>query len=387
VRARALAGDMPSRTRVKQFQINISNEQITTLQARLSQTIWPNEIKNEKWQYGTNLSFMQRMCRHWAEKFDWRLWEAKLNAYPQFLAQIDGLTVHFLHVRAREPKSFPILLTHGWPSSVFEYLQLIPLLEDFDLVIPSLPGHGFSSPATKGGLSIFRTAEVWHQLMTQTLGYSKYIAQGGDWGAYLASRLGYLFPESLAGIHLSYVTGGLVPYLDADSVPLTEKEKAMVEQRKQWDRLEGGYEHLHSTKPQTIAFALSDSPVGLAAWILEKWRSWTDCQGDPERKFGRDYLLANVSWYWFTNSSASAARLYYETRMNPWILGRGDKISVPTAIASFPRELVVSPKEWAERFYNVVQWTDMSGGGHFAAAEEPQLLAADLRKFVGTLKN
>src|ERR1700738_2454673 len=200
---------MPSKTRVKQFQINISNEQITTLQARLSQTIWPNEIKNEKWQYGTNLSFMQRMCRHWAEKFDWRLWEAKLNAYPQFLAQIDGLTVHFLHVRAREPKSFPILLTHGWRSSFFESLQRIPLLEDFELIIPSLPGHGFSSPAPKGGLSIFRTAEVWHQLMTQTLGYSKYIAQGGDWGAYLASRLGYLFPESLAGIHLSYVTGGL----------------------------------------------------------------------------------------------------------------------------------------------------------------------------------
>jgi pimeloyl-ACP methyl ester carboxylesterase len=367
------------------FKVEISEEKVAALRARLAQTIWPDEIDNDNWQYGTNLTFIKRICRYWAEEFDWRIWEAKLNAYPQFLAQVGGLTVHFLHIKAPEPRSLPILLTHGWPSSVFEYLNIIPLLHDYDLVIPSLPGHGFSSAPAKPGMSIFKTAEVWHELTTRILGYSTYIAQGGDWGAYLASRLGYLFPQSVAGIHLSYLVGGLTPHLDASSLPLSESEKVALERRADWDRLEGAYEHLHTTKPQTLAFALADSPTGLAAWILEKWRSWTDCKGDPERKFGLDWLLANISWYWFTNTAASAARLYYETRMDPWVLKKGKRISVPTAIASFPKELVVSPREWAERLYRVVQWTDMPRGGHFAAAEEPQLLAADIRKFADLL--
>jgi pimeloyl-ACP methyl ester carboxylesterase len=370
---------------LKNFRVNVSNEQIADLRTRLARTIWPSEIPNVGWEYGTNLAYQMEICRYWEEAFDWRLWEAKLNGYPQFLASVDNLAIHFLHIRSSRPNPLALLLTHGWPSSVFEYLPLIPLLSDFDLVIPSLPGHGFSAAAQAPGLSIFRTAELWHQLMTQVLGYSQYVAQGGDWGAYAASRLGYLFPEAVLGIHLSYVVGGLVPFLDSASAPLTSAEQEMLERRRQWDQLEGGYEHLQSTKPQTLAFALCDSPSGLAAWILEKWRSWTDCHGDLESKFSKDELLANIAWYWFTNTAGSAARLYYETRANPWILRKGERIDLPTAIASFPKELVVSPKEWAERLYAVKQWTDMPRGGHFAALEEPALLADDIRSFCRTL--
>jgi pimeloyl-ACP methyl ester carboxylesterase len=369
---------------MKNFQVNVSNEQITDLRARLSRTIWPTEIANVDWEYGANLAYLKQVCRYWAEAFDWREWEAKLNSYAQFLASVEDLDIHFLHIRSARPNALALLFTHGWPSSVFEYLKIIPLLSDFDLVIPSLPGHGFSAAAKTPGLSIFKTAEVWHKLMTQVLGYSRYVAQGGDWGAYAASRLGFLFPEAVLGIHLSYVVGGLTPFLDEESAPLTSAEKEMLERRKQWDQLEGAYEHLHSTKPQTIAFALCDSPAGLAAWILEKWRSWTDCQGSLESKFSKDELLANVSWYWFTHTAGSAARLYFETRTNPWILQKGEKISVPTAVASFPKELVVSPREWAQRLYTVEQWTEMPRGGHFAAIEEPALLADDIKKFCRT---
>ena len=366
---------------LKLFNVNVSSEQLADLRARLPRTIWPSGIANVDWDYGTNLDYLKQICRYWAEVFDWRLWEAKLNSYPQFLASVEGLNIHFLHVRSLRPNALPLLFTHGWPSSVFEYLKIIPLLSDFHLVIPSLPGHGFSAAAKTPGLSIFKTAEIWHKLMTEVLGYSKYVAQGGDWGAYAASRLGYLFPDAILGIHLSYVVGGLVPFLDTESVPLTKAEEGMLERRKQWDQLEGAYEHLHSTKPQTIASALCDSPAGLAAWILEKWRSWTDCEGRLESKFSKDELLSNVSWYWLTNTAGSAAQLYYETRTNPWILHKGEKISVPTAIASFPKELVVSPREWAERLYTVKQWTEMPRGGHFAAIEEPALLADDIIEF------
>jgi pimeloyl-ACP methyl ester carboxylesterase len=368
---------------LRDFKVCVSHQQIVDLRARLARTIWPSEIANAHWEYGANLDYLRSVCGSWAVAFDWREWEAKLNTNSQFLASIDDLTIHFLHVRSSRPNPIPLLVIHGWPSSVFEHLKIIPLLPEFDLVIPSLPGHGFSTFSNTPGLSIFKTAEIFHKLMTQVLGYSNYVAQGGDWGAYAASRLGYLFPDAVIGIHLSYVVGGLRPALGGDSAPLSSAEKQMLEQRARWDLLEGGYEHLQSTKPQTIAFALSDSPAGLAAWILEKWRSWTDCQGRLESKFSRDELLANLSWYWFTNTAASASRLYYETRANPWI--PQSRISVPTAIASFPKELVVSPREWAERIYNVSQWTDMPRGGHFAALEEPVLLADDIRKFCLTL--
>ena len=337
------------------------------------------------WEYGANCAYMREICRHWQEVFDWRAWEARLNRYPQFLARVDNLAIHFLHVRSGRPNALAILFTHGWPSSVFEYLKIIPLLSDFDLVIPSLPGHGLSADATAPGLSIYRTAELWHRLMTHVLGYSAYVAQGGDWGAYAASRLGYLFPHAVRGIHLSYVAGGLTPFLDSSSAPLTNAETEMLKRRGQWNELEGGYEHLQATKPQTLSFALCDSPSGLAAWILEKWNSWADCRGDLESRFSKDELLATVAWYWFTSTAGSAARLYYETRLDPWILHKGEKVRVPTAIASFPKELVVAPKEWAQRLYNVTQWTDMPRGGHFAALEEPALLADDIKRFCRAL--
>ena len=367
---------------IREGRLAIPQDRLSDLKERLAKTLWPSEIENSGWSYGANLQTIKEFCECWASTFDWRAWEAKLNAHPQFVASLDGVEIHFLHIASKNKQAVPLLLTHGWPSSVFEYLKIIPLLrEDFSLVIPSLPGHGSAAPTARPGLSIYAVASLWHQLMTNELGYDKYGVQGGDWGAYCSSRMAFEFPNSILGLHLSYVVGGLMPDLGPKSTPLTPDEKAMLERRRQWSENEGGYEHLQSTKPQTLAFALIDSPAGLCAWILEKWNSWTDCSGRLESRFTKDELLANVSWYWLTRSIGSAIRLYYETAKAPWNLGPGERIGVPTAVASFPKELVVSPREWAERIYNVQQWTEMSRGGHFGAIEEPEALATDIKKF------
>jgi pimeloyl-ACP methyl ester carboxylesterase len=230
-------------------------------------------------------------------------------------------------------------------------------------------------------MSIYKFAEVLHRLMVDVLGYKRYGAQGGDWGAYAASRLGYLYPESVLGIHLSYVVAGISPYTGTGSASLSKAEKAMLKRRETWDAREGGYEHVHSTKPQSLAYALTDSPVGLAGWMVEKWHGWTDCNGRLASKFTKEELLANISWYWLTRTAGSALQLYYESQQDPWALGPGEKVTTPVAIASFPKEIMVSPREWAERLYNVARWTDMPRGGHFAAIEEPELLANDVREF------
>lgn len=362
------------------FKFQIPDEKLTDLKKRLYSVRFPKKYDSDAWLEGTSLQFMERLVEYWRTDFDWRDWESKLNMYPHFVSRIDGLNIHFLHIKSPKPDAIPLLLTHGWPSSVFEYLKIIPMLTDnFHLVIPSLPGHGFSS--TKSGIGIFETADLFHKLMTNELGYVTYAAQGGDWGAYLSSRLGFLHPNTLIGIHLSYVTGGIRSSLKIAESDLSVDEKSAIKSQEIWDDAEGGYEHLHSTKPQTISFSLSDSPVGLAAWIVEKWCSWTDCSRDLESKFSLDELLANISWYWLTETGGSSVRLYYETRKSPWKLGANERILTPAAIASFPKELVVYPREWAERIFNVCKWTKMPRGGHFAAAEEPELLAADISDF------
>jgi pimeloyl-ACP methyl ester carboxylesterase len=382
-----------------EWPVAVASSDVEELAARLARTRWPTAPQyngrsgNGDWSYGTNLDALMKLCARWQESFDWWHWEAALNRLPGYRVDIDGVPLHFLHIRTAADEAFPLLIVHGWPSSVFEYLELAPLLVEptpnpvsgrtrgFHLVIPSLPGHGLSGVSPSQPLSIFRAADLFHRLMTDALGYRRYGAHGGDWGAYAASRLGRLYPEAVAGIHLSYLVGGLTPYLGPGAAPLSPTEEEMRRRRILWNDEEGGYEHLQRTRPQTLAYALTDSPAGLAGYILEKWRAWTDCDGDPVRRFGADRLLANISWYWFTRSGGTALRLYRDTALDPWQFGPGERIEIPTAVASFPRELVVSPREWGERLYDIRQWTAMPRGGHFAAIEEPELLSADVRKF------
>ena len=271
-------------------------------------------------------------------------------------------------------------------------LKVIPQLADpgsyggdpsdsFDVVVPSLPGYGYSEASSQPGMSIWRAADLIRQLMQNVLGYSKFVASGGDWEAYAASYLGYHYAQQIPAIHLSFVPGGLTPQISSQDAPLSPAELNLLAHRKKWAQDEGGYEHLQSTKPQTIAYALNDSPVGLAAWILEKMYSWSDCRGSIETVFSKDEILTNISVYWFTRSIASSMRLYYETQQNPWILSAGKRVEAPTGIAVFPKDLSVPPREWAERIYNLQQWTEMPRGGHFAAAEQPDLLVKDIRTF------
>jgi pimeloyl-ACP methyl ester carboxylesterase len=271
-------------------------------------------------------------------------------------------------------------------------LKVIPLLTDpgsygadpsdsFDVIVPSLPGYGYSDASLDPGMSIWRAADIMHQLMHDVLGYAKFVVSGGDWGAYAASYLGYNHAEHIPAIHLSFVPGGLSPGISPNDAPLSRAESDLLAHRQKWTNAEGGYEHLHSTKPQTPAYALNDSPVGLAAWILEKLYSWSDCDGNIEAVFSKDEILTNISLYWFTKTIDSSIRMYHETENNRWTLDPGKRIETPTGIAVFPKELSVPPREWAERIYNLRQWTEMPPGGHFAAAEQPDLLVNDIRSY------
>jgi pimeloyl-ACP methyl ester carboxylesterase len=287
--------------------------------------------------------------------------------------------IHFIHERAKRGRRIPLILTHGWPSCFVEYLPLVPLLPDFDLVIPSLPGYAFSSrPPQANYRSI---ALLWHQLM-HALGYERYGAVGGDFGAGVATLMALDDPAPLIGIHLT--TPEMSPYMGEGSRPLSGAERAYLAQRNGWDEVERGYSAIQSTKPQTLGYALNDSPAGLAAWILEKWRSWTDCEGDLDRRFSRDFLLTMVTIYWVTQTITSSMRDYYDNRWHGVKLGPTDFVKVPTGVANFARQFIFEgepPREWFERLYNVRQWTPMKRGGHFAAAEEPELLAQDITTF------
>ncbi|HEY6232297.1 MAG TPA: alpha/beta hydrolase, partial [Pyrinomonadaceae bacterium] len=284
----------------------------------------------------------------------------------------------------------------GWPGSFVEMLKLIPLLTDpathgaaaedsFDVIVPSMPGYGFSSASTVPGMNAWRIAELWVQLMNG-LGYRRFGAQGGDWGASVGSCIGLVSPANLIGLHLNYIPGSFKPFLDSQTPPLSENEIAFLQSQDEWLQAEGAYGHLQATKPQTPAFALNDSPAGLAAWIIEKFRDWSDCEGDIERRFTKDELLTNVMIYWATQTIHSSMRLYYEGRQRPLHLKRGQRVEPPCAVARFSKEAPFPPREWVERAYNIQRWTEFPAGGHFAAMEEPELLAADIRAFFRPLR-
>jgi pimeloyl-ACP methyl ester carboxylesterase len=371
---------------VAPFRIHVAEDVLTDLHARLVATRWPPEAPSHDWELGTDERFLRSLVDNWATEFDWRAAESELNGYPQFTAEIDGVRIHFVHQRARNGRGTPILLTHGWPSAFIEYLPVADLLaESFDVVVPSLPGYGFSQRPSKTGVNYRRVASMWHSLM-QELGYERYGVGGGDWGAGVASLIALDYPDAVLGVHLTNFE--LLPGEDEIGDAITSEERAFYARNKEWWAREDGYKRIQSTKPQTLSYALADSPVGTLAWILEKWRTWTDCDGDPVAKFGADFLLRLTTLYWLNASIATSVRDYYDNRWFPSLPDVSHRIERPTAFTVFSHhfgEEPSPPRSLAERLYHVTRWTEMPRGGHFAAIEEPRLVAADLAEFFGGL--
>ena len=376
---------------VRPFTIAVEDSVLDDLRKRLADTRWPDEIPGSGWDYGSNLAYLKELVEYWRTKFDWRAQEAKLNAFSHFKSEVDGLDIHFIHEKGKGPNPIPLIITHGWPSCFFEMTKIIPLLADpashggdaadsFDVVAPSLPGFGFSDHAQDRGMEVQRVAGMWNKLMTQNLGYPKFAAQGGDIGSGVTARLGFAHSDNLYGIHLTSITRP-TPYLGPGSKPLTDAEQALITQRDKWFADEGGYNHIQGTKPQTLAYGLNDSPVGLAAWIVEKYRTWSDCGGDIEKSYTKDELLTIVTIYWVTQTISSSTRMYFENQKDLWTMEKGQKVPAPAGMAMFPQEISKPPREWGERSYDVRRWTEMTSGGHFAALEEPQLLAEEVRAF------
>jgi pimeloyl-ACP methyl ester carboxylesterase len=359
---------------IEPFSIRVDEDTLTDLRARIRHTRWPDPAPGEPWSQGTDLDYLRGLLAYWADGFDWRARERELNAFAHFQTDLDGVRIHFVHERGG---GIPLILTHGWPSCFLEYLPLVPLLRDrFDLVIPSLPGYGFSERPRHADYR--DVAGLWHRLM-QELGYERYGAGGGDFGAGVATVMALDQPERVLGLHLT--TPELEPHLEP---PLTSAEREYVDATRRWADRERGYSAIQSTKPQTVGYGLTDSPAGLAAWILEKWRSWTDSGGDLDARFGRDFLLTLLTIYWVTGTITTSLRDYYDNRWRPLEFGPGVRVRVPTAIATFAAHFVSEgepPREWAERLYDVRRWTPMPRGGHFAPAEEPELVAADIAAF------
>jgi pimeloyl-ACP methyl ester carboxylesterase len=381
--------------KIKPFPLPYSEKAVSDLRERLARTRWPDEIAGSNGKYGFPLAYLQELCLYWREKFDWRKQLDEWAQWPHFLYDAGGVGVHFIHARGKGPAPVPLVLTHGWPGSFVEMLKIIPLLTDpgghgadpadsFDVIVPSLPGFGFSRRPTAPGMNTFRMAEVWADMMTE-LGYSRFAAQGGDFGAAVTTILGLRHPERMIGIHLNYIPGSYRPSLAAGESP-TEIEQEYLRSEERWYQQWGAYSHVQSIQPQTVAYGLNDSPAALAAWIVEKFRDWADCDGDVEKRFSKDELLANVTLYWMTETIHSSCRLYLETSQAPVRFRQGERVTVPCGIIRFAKEDPFPPRCWIERGYNIQQWTEIPHGGHFAAAEEPALLAEDIRRFFRPLR-
>lgn len=365
------------RSSIEPFVVDVPVADVEELHRRLRHTRWPSGISDSG---GLALAEAQSLVRYWSDSFDWGAQQARLNQYPQFVVTVEGLPVHCIHVRSGNSDALPLVLLHGWPGSFIEFLDVVDRLRGrFSLVVPSLPGFGFSpvplQPAP--GMSNMRMADVIASLMA-TLGYPRFGVHGGDIGAGVATWMARLHPERMIGLHLNYLPGSYAP---ARTPQLSHEEMEFLERDSNWYGKNGAYGHLQSTRPLTLAYGLSDSPVGLATWIAEKFREWSD----PSTPISLDVMLTNVTIYWLTNSISSSMRVYLESSATPLRLEAGEMISVPTAFARFPFEISSPPRSWVERGYNLVRWTDMPRGGHFAALEAPELLAADIEAFF--LKN
>ncbi len=378
---------------MQEFTIHVEDSVLSDLQSRLERTRLPDQIPGSGWDYGSDRAYMDELLDYWRTEYDWRKHEAALNSLPHFKTEIDGIEMHFVHVRSNEPGAMPLVITHGWPGSVYEFMDVIGPLTDpvahgreatdaFHVVLPSMPGYGFSGPSHKRGMSVDAVAAVIAKLMAK-LGYDRYGAQGGDWGSGVSSWLARDNPESLIGIHLNMVGGGPPEGMPDPEAGIPEWELKRHRERADWWRGENAYGNIQGTKPLTLAYGLNDSPAGLAAWIVEKFRAWSDCDGDVGSRFTKDQLLTNIMLYWATQSMPSAVRLYYESRRSGRKQGR---VEAPTAVAVFPGEIFFSPRKWVEARYKVVRWTEMPRGGHFAAMEEPELYLDDVTQFFRGLR-
>jgi pimeloyl-ACP methyl ester carboxylesterase len=378
---------------IQPFRIEIAESDIDDLRRRLEHTRWPSAITGAGWTQGMDAAFLRSVAEYWHARYDWRAVEAALNAYSHYRTETPRGHVHFVRLRGEAAGARAIVLTHGWPSTFAELLPLADRLahpaahgaagaESFDVVVPSLPGYGFSSAPTSFGTNMLAIADDWAALM-RSLGYARFIAQGGDIGAGVSTALALRHPDRLAGLHLNFIPGSFRPQVPEPPDYSTE-EQAFLAGRAGWLELEGGYSHLQSTKPDVLAPALNDSPMGLAAWIIEKFRAWSDSDGEVLSRFTMDELLTTVSIYWFTASMPSAMRLYWEGRQAPLRFAPGERIRVPVGIAHFPREVWMPPRRYVERGYNVTRWTEMPAGGHFAPLEEPDGLAAEIRAFAAS---
>jgi len=378
-----------SGTEIRAFRIDVPQVDLDDLRDRLARTRWPDELPDADWEYGVPLGYVQNLARYWRTSYDWRTQEERLNAFPQFTTTIDGANVHFLHVRSNEPYALPMILTHGWPGSVAEFLKVIGPLSDpaahggdpgdaFHLVIPAIPGFGFSGPTREKGWNGARVAKAWAELMRR-LGYERYGAQGGDVAALLSPELGHVDPDHVVGIHLNAATAGFIPWGEVDPEQLatfTGQEKARLERMQRFLSEGNGYFQMHATRPQTIAYSLTDSPAGQLAWIVDKFNEWT--HGPLEEAVTRDEILTNVMFYWLTRTAGPAARLYYENMHGEANWGR-PSAPTPVGVAAFAEDIAI--RRYGERSHNIVHWSDFDRGGHFAAIEAPDLLVGDVRAF------
>jgi microsomal epoxide hydrolase len=377
------------------FSLRVGDDVLADLKARLTRVRWPDEVPDNHWKYGTDLPYLKALVEYWRDGYDWRKHEARLNTFKQYKVKLAGIDVHFIREEGKGPKPMPLLISHGWPGSVHEFHKIIPMLTDpvrfggdpadaFTVIAPSLPGYTFSFTPNQPRFSIEQIAEVFAELMTDVLGFRRFAAQGGDWGGFVTSRLGYAHPERLAGIHINLLSLRRDTALPENP---TEEEKRYFEERAHWMKEEVGYTWIQGTKPQTLAYGLTDSPVGLAAWVVEKFHTWSDHRGDLDSYIGRDDMLTNIMLYWVTGAIGSSFWPYYARMHGPWPIPDGARIGVPMGYAEFPKEILRPPRSLAQKMYSDIRrWSRMPKGGHFAALEQPELLAHEIREFFRPLR-
>lgn len=382
------------------FKIHIPESDLTDLHERLKRTRFAPEFENETWQYGTNGIYLKELLEYWERDYDWRKHEAHINNFDNFKTSINEIPIHFIYQKGKGPNPIPLILSHGWPWTFWDWHKTVGPLTDpvafggkaedsFDVVIPSLPGYGFSNPLKTPGMNFWETADLWLSLMRDTLGYDKFAAGGGDWGSLITSQLGHKYAQHLIGTYLHLTIpldifhGQLPP--EKDYAP---EESENFKRNENFFLNESGYSGIQATKPQTLAFALNDSPAGLCSWILEKRRTWSDCGGEVETRFTKDELLTTMSIYWFTQSFGTSARYYYECLHNPWTPSHSRRpvVESPTGVSVFKEEVILMPRKWASSYYNLTHWTTMPSGGHFAPMEEPKALVDDIRQFFRPLR-
>lgn len=376
---------------IEPFQVSIPEEALDDLLKRLERTRWPDEVEQSGWHYGANLAYMKELAEYWLTKFDWRAQEKRINSFANYRTVVGDLRIHFIQEYGKGPNPMPLLITHGWPSSFVEMLEIIPMLTDpahhggnasdsFDVIVPSVPGYGFSDRPLQTGMTRWRVAEIWAKLM-DGLGYEKFGLQANDIGAVISGWLALDHPENVIGLHTMMPTFP-PPSFDETQPPMTDAEKAFKGVVDSWTEEEGGYDAIQRTRPQTLAYGLNDSPVALMAWIVEKWRAWTDPNGNVEDYFSKDELLTNVTIYWITETANSSIRSYFERAHDTRSLKPNDKIRVPTGVALTTEAVERAPREWVQRRYaDIRRWTEFSSGGHFLAAENPDMLAIEIREY------